>query len=225
VIFEVVSIKPSDPNASGGSIRLTPGRFVGRNVTMKNYVQVAYDKKDFQVIGGPKWAGTERYDIDARLTTPQESVSDSLNKVHILSGMRSLLADRCGLTIQRESKLVLGYAIVLARSGPKLKTSSKVGKSSYTWSHGHIAFASTSIEEPANLLTQIMETPVVDKTETSGKFDFTLQWTPDGENSDEKASWPSMVTALQEQLGLKLQSEKVPMELISIEHLEKPSAN
>ena len=252
--FDVASIKPSNPDASGGYMTiLGPGsdRFTARNLELMLLIRAAYGipmgADDSRVTGGPSWLRSEKYDVDANIDS---SVVDGLNtlsrdqRMLVLQQMlQALLADRCKLAIHGETKDLAIYTLVIAKNGPKLQDA-KPGETPSLGSGGSggtrtITGQAGSMASFVRRLSVSLGCPVVDKTGLAGKYDFKLEWTPDdnqgqslstGAPNDRPApppdsNAPSFFQAIQEQLGLKLVSGKGPVEVFVIDHIERPSAN
>ncbi len=212
--FEVASIKPS-PETRGQTIyNPTRERFVADNITAKGLVAYAYDVREFQISGGPRWFETDQYDI---LAKPQGDVTTS----RITAMVRSLLQERFGLKVHRESKDAQVLALVVAKGGSKLRPSVQ-GSLDVRGGHGRLlARAITMQMMAAQLSARALGRVVVDRTGIDGKFDVDLEWAPD----EKPDSGPSIFTALQEQLGLRLESKRGAVEMLVIDHVEKPPAN
>ncbi len=224
--FEAASIKPTqDLPGSTSGIRSTPGRITGRYVTLKRCIRGAYDIPETLIFGGPKWIDEDRYDIEATASGP--AGDDELMVM-----LQSLLAERFHLQFHREQKDTSGYALVLARTGPRVEPSPNDSSSSTHSSRGRIEARASSMANLAQKLSEALKTPVVDFTGLQGRFDFTLSWTPDEDlkplapaSGSTVSSGPTVFTALQEQLGLRLESRKVPVEVLIIDSVQKPIAN
>jgi uncharacterized protein (TIGR03435 family) len=233
--FEAAAIKPANPDQKGSGIRIEKARIKVINAPLRFMVQYAWNVKDFQVVGGPSWAGTERYDVDAVSQKPFEG--DDLRMM-----IRALLADRFKLAVHTETQEKPGYALVIAKNGPKLPPAeddrnrlfSRTASGDTT-----LTAKNVTMEEFASLLSTQLTAIVVDRTGLDGHFNCSFQWTPDqptrpmisksGEPIPappaDAVPGPSIFTALQEKLGLKLESRKVPTEIIVIDRAEHPSAN
>jgi uncharacterized protein (TIGR03435 family) len=223
--FEVASVKPSPPDAPGMFTRYLPDggvRFAG--ATLKNLVSIAYGVRQFQISGGPRWIDTDRFDIEARAET-----SGAVTPLQRKTGerLRSLLADRFQLALHRETKEHTVYELVVARGGPKLQES-KEGKNMVRAGRGTVKGQSVGLAMLAMNLANELGCPVIDKTGLSGKYDFDLTWTPippSAASPSEAPDGPSIFTALTEQLGLRLESKKGPVEVLVIDSAERPSKN
>jgi len=189
-----------------------------QNVTVKRCIRSAYDVPEAQILGGPKWTGEDRFQIEAKAPGPAGD--------HELSIMlRSLLAQRFQLALHRESRTLPGYALVVAKSGLKAKASTSEGNSRTNSTRRSMDAEGCTMAQLAQKLAEVLHLPVADSTAVSGAFDFQLEWAPEETQAPTAASGPSLFAALQEQLGLKLQPGKVPAEVIVIDRVEKPTEN
>jgi bla regulator protein blaR1 len=234
--FEVASIKPASPNARGTVLRFMPGGgLTMTNLPLREMITFAYDVRDFQVSGGPGWVGTERFDVTAKAERaaadgpddPAKMTGDQLKTVQAKTAerTRALLADRFQLIVHKETKEQPIYALVPAKYGSKLREAKEPGPRLMT-NGRRMQGSAVSIEMLTQVLSSQMERPVVDKTGLTGKYDFVLEWTPDmGAAGDSGPVGPTIFTALQEQLGLRLESPKGPVQNIVIDRAEKPSEN
>jgi uncharacterized protein (TIGR03435 family) len=234
--FDVVSIKP---NNTVPNIMETPplngGRLNFMHASLKTMIGIAYKVKSFQIEGAPAWAGTDRYDISA--TSTELSPSEERYR----SMLRNMLEDRFQLSAHRESRESTIYGLVAAKNGSKLKAAAPGNCVPLDAEHPSAApgqrcgsanimanrLTGTSMTTAglADVLTNIAGRPVVDKTGISGMYDIHLEFTRAESAVDNDAAGPSIFTALQEQLGLRLESQKGPVEFLVVDHAEKPSAN
>jgi len=232
--FEVASIKPNNTAANSSEIHFDPGRLTAQNVPASFLIVWAWHVRMFQLSGGPGWINSEKFYIAAK-----SEGGASPAQVQLM--MQTLLEERFKLQWHRETKEHPLYMLVPAKSGLKLRASTadcealareeSAGKPSRrqcgAWFSGHNQFTGTKIsmsdfvEDLANLLDR----PVVDKTGFTSDFDVHLEWTPDEQDNSDATAGPAIFTALQEQLGLKLESGKGPVETLVIDHIEKPDAN
>lgn len=251
--FEVVSIKP---NRSGnqGSIMGPPrgDRFTYVNVTLQMLITVAYRVQNFQILGGPGWINSERYDVIAKFddlaSTPAQ----------LLQMLRTMLEKRFLLTVHRENKEMPIYTLVKARadgtSGPSLRKSPDepctpsapppgvppTGQlprpvcGQIIFGRNQLKGEKTPLSSLAAVLTTIIGRTVVDRTGLSGRFDLGVEWTQDEFLSSgapgavapqANDAGPSIFTAIKEQLGLKLDPQKGPVEVLVIDRAEKASGN
>ena len=220
--FEVASIKPAVPDAGGSSGEDgRNGLLKVYNVSLRRCIKYAYKIPETQVLGGPKWVDDLRYDITARADRPA-------SEPELLRMLQPLLADRFKLTFHRELRLIAGYTLVMANGGITAKVADASPRSGANGGRGWIDTVGTPVSELVIRLSELLQRPVVDKTRDTRRFDFHLRWTPDSPPAGAEPSasdGPSIFTALEEQLGLKLVSQKVEAEVFVIDHAELPSAN
>jgi uncharacterized protein (TIGR03435 family) len=209
--FDAASIKLSTaPPGSASEIREDTGRIAGRNVTLKRCIRGAYDIPESRIVGGPKWADEERYDIDAKSAGPAGGHE-------LMAMLQQLLAERFKLVIHRETRALSGYALVVGRKGIAAKPSAPGERSSTAATRHSIDATGCNMACLAMKLSEVMHAPVSDMTGIDGAFDFKLEWTPD--------ELQTGVFAALEELGLKLEGRKVPTEVIVIDSVAKPSEN
>ena len=229
--FELASIKPTslgeghndeDVDFRNGRVKLSYG-----GTSLIACIESAYDAKDYQ-ISGPSWIKSTRYDINAIGSNPSES-RDAWRQM-----LQNLLADRFQLRLHREAKELPVYELVVTKKGPKLGESHPGDGSSIHGTSGGTSFTGSEMKDLADSLHQATGLPVVDKTGLKGRYEFTLHYsresqagvtTPEDGTTALDTAAPSIYTALQEQLGLKLKSAKGQVEVLVIEHIEQPSAN
>jgi len=256
--FEVASIKRNTSSTVGESIHSQRGgRFDVQNMTVRYIIWNAYKVSDYQISGGPAWINSERYDIFAK--SDGDSSPDDL-----LLMLRTLLEDRFGLKIHRETREGPVYVMTLAKSGLRMQHAEgtcvprdpnnlpaqvppgekrpnycgNMRRSSHTLNGqgtpvGAIAGV-TPLGTLSGQLSSILDRTVIDKTGLTGLFNFGLEWTPSpvaappggsAESASTDADGPSIFVALQEQLGLRLESAKGPVEMLVIDRVERPSEN
>jgi uncharacterized protein (TIGR03435 family) len=217
--FEAVSIKPDRSDTGNSGENTARGRFTVTNDSLKKLVELAFGVKEFQIAGDPGWIGTERYDIIATTGTGRDLGDTELRPL-----LQAMLSDRFALKFHRETKQLTVYSLVVAKGGPKLKTHTGAAGSSTTTSSASMSATKATTAMLASHLSTLLGRTVIDNTRLSGEFDYHLEWAPDKAGT-EAPSGPSIFTALQEQLGLKLNSAKGPVETIVIDSAEKPSEN
>lgn len=213
--FEVASIKRTPPGVRGMTIyNPTPTRFAAQAITAKALIAYAYDVREFQISGAAGWIASDQYDIVAK---PQGDASSE----HVMAMARTLLAERFNLKLHRESKTMPVFALVVAKGGSKLRPVTGTGPE-VRGGRGSLTCKNVTMGMlAAQLAGRVLERPVLDQTLIEGTFDINLDWTPDsGPNFG-----PSIFTALEEQLGLKLEATRGPIDVLVIDHIERPSAN
>jgi uncharacterized protein (TIGR03435 family) len=196
---------------------------------------MAWDVKSFQVSGGPGWTDTDRYDIDAVAAVP-------FQKAEFRAMLQALLADRFGLVLHREMQDKPGYVLTVAKNGPKLPPpidDMNIMFSRTPSGDTTLKATSASITQLASALSSRLNATIIDRTGIEGKFDVSMQWTPDPANEPllsksgmpiteappDAVPGPSIFTVLQEKLGLKLEARKVPVEVTIIDQAHRPSDN
>jgi uncharacterized protein (TIGR03435 family) len=214
--FEAASVKPNHSGSGSSSSHETSGQLVATNMSLRDYIRFAFGVRDYQ-ISGPDWLASERFDIVAKF--PAHTGDNKMGP-----RMQKLLAERFKLEVHRETKEFPVYALVVAKNGPKLKQVEDKGSHNTNSTRGKLTAQQISMARLAEFLARQMDKPVVDMTELKGAYDFTLEWTPD-EVADkagaDTAVGPTLLTALQQQLGLRLQPRKAPIELIVVDRAEK----
>jgi uncharacterized protein (TIGR03435 family) len=233
--FAVATIKPSVPGTQGRSIGIRGRQFNARNLSLRDLVVFAYDVHPKQVSGYPEWVESERYDIAGQ---PEGEGQPSAAQTKAM--VQKLLAERFKLAFHREKKELPVYAITVAKGGPKLTPSQSDpnGPGSRRFQGpGNLPARNTSMGEFALTMQMVvLDRPVVDRTGLKGKYDFTLVWTPDEfqyQNTpvqitppaDPATAPPNLYTAMEQQLGLKLEGAKAMTDAIVVDRVEKPSAN
>jgi bla regulator protein BlaR1 len=233
-VFElssVVSIKPSKGKDPEG-FWMSPGRFLARNVTARLLIAIAYGVQNFEVSGGPSWVDADHFDVEARLEDSRANKGDESAIV------KWLLTDRFKLVLHRETRQTSIYALFVARDGPKIRPSADqtLGASptgGVNIGPGSLVGTGIRLGLVASLLGTRLGRTVVDQTNLPGRYDVTLRWTPDvgevpagqGDTPQPDSYGPSLFTAVQQQLGLKLKSIRGRSSFLVIDQMEKPSAN
>ena len=223
--FEVASVKLNASGEGRSFTRTTGGRVEWTNVTLKMCICMAYNVHDYSFFG-PDWLSSVRVDIVAKPSAPEHDV-DLM--------MQTLLMERFKLVAHRGSRNVTAYALVVAASGPKIHAV-ELGEKKEYWGIGTLKGESVPMTLLAQMLAARLHGPVEDKTGLPGVFNFTLTWTPDdvpsgppsasGASIPDRREGPSVFSAVQEQLGLKLEARKIPTQILVVDHVEKaPTEN
>jgi uncharacterized protein (TIGR03435 family) len=233
--FEVATIKPSQPDAPGRSITIRGRIFQTRNTTLSGLLTFAYGIHPKQITGAPPWVDSEKFDISA-----QPDGDGQPNERQWRAMLQKLLADRFKLSFHREKKELAVYAILVDRSGSKLTkndTDPDGLPGLFFRGLGVLPARNATMVDFAGLLqSAVLDRPVIDQTKLAGRFDFTLTWTPDETQfgglgikvpppPDNAAAPPGLFTAVQEQLGLKLDSTKAPVDVLVVDRVDKPTEN
>ena len=246
--YDVASFKVNKSGPGKAMVSTPEDGLTATNFNLKELIGIAYGiftaAQDGRIVGGPSWLTSESYDLEAKMdgataeALKKLSPNDrTLARQHMF---QELLADRCKLAAHWDTKEIPVYELVLAKGGSKIQES----KSNDTGGRGGMGLKGrggplTAREVPISdlvrLLSMLLNRSVIDKTGLPGKYDFTLNWTPDESNNPNffpssagqppDPAGPSIFSALQEQLGLKLETGKGPAKVIVIDHIEKPSGN
>jgi uncharacterized protein (TIGR03435 family) len=259
--YEIVSIKPTDPNNRVGRSGLlyTPDGFTAKNVGGWALLRAAYEVENYQISGAPKWFDTEHFDIEAKMPA---ALADEIQKLGLQKSqplrqqmMQALLAARFNFVAHRETKDVPIYSLLIAKSGSKLQEP----KPDETYEHGikspegqpykdaiffsgragslTITAQAASMTSLAGVLSGQLNRPVIDKTGLTGFYDFSFPFAPEEVQSATvpssgvpapaapESNLPTLSVAIEEHLGLKLESGKGPAPIIVIDRIEKPSGN
>lgn len=222
--FEVVSVKPNHSASNNSSSNSHNGVFTGTNQNLKSLIMRAYLVRDYQVTG-PDWLASERFDIAAK---PPAGAKDS----DLGLMLQSMLAERFKLTLHHETRELPVYGVVVAKNGPKFKEVEDTGGTSTNSNRGNFVGERCSMPTFCAYLARHMDRPVIDMTNLTGVFNLTLHFMPDEglpPRDDAKAgteAYPPLLTALQEQLGLKMEPRKAPIDMLVVDHMDKvPSEN
>jgi uncharacterized protein (TIGR03435 family) len=182
------------------------------NQTLKSLIRIAYQVKDDQVTGGPKWLDSDRYSVVAKTSVPADDAQ-------ILLMLQALLAERFRLSLHKETRPVTGYSLVIAKNGLKIRPVLPGPINQLNVKGGHMTAQAVSFDRLTVMLTNILHAPVSNDTHITELFDCQLDWTPDSGNAENPANDPaggvSIFTALQDTLGLKLEARKVPKRFLS----------
>jgi len=236
--YDVVSIKPDHTDNGRVSIRIDDGNFDALNVSLKTMILGAYNLKEAQLFGLPKWGDSAHFDIKAKIIDPDKKQLEALTPEQFQSMQQPILADRFQLKFHRERKILPVYELVTIKGGPKFKEITPVEQKSDTGVNGvraggmsvhncNLIATGVPMSRLADQLSAQLKRVVVDKTGLAGNYNFQLSWSPDdaGPPSPDVAAPPDIFTALEEQLGLKLQPGKEVMDTFVIDHVEYPSEN
>lgn len=237
--FDVVTIKPSTPGQPGKGFGFNGTHVRTFNTNVNDMISVAYGLHAKQIIGAPDWFGTDLFNIDGIADVPGQPSMKQIGEM-----LQKLLADRFELKFHHDQKELSVYAIRVASGGPKMSQSTAAADGPQGFKlrgFGDLVVGNMTMKEFSSWMQAgVMDKPVVDQTGLTGRYDFNLKWTPDdsqfaqfrGTNGpmrapagDDPNAPPSLYTAVQEQLGLKIESTKAPDDVIVIDHVERPSPN
>jgi len=233
--FEVATIKPSGPEERGPRFEFQRRRFSVIHTSLNDLIRFSYGLQQRQIAGAPDWVTAENYDISAE---PDGEGEPSIKQWQ--SMVKKLMADRFQLKLHYEKRELTVYVLTVARTGAKMIRSQSDPASPPGLGFGppgNFGATNATMADFAEALGQgALDRPVVDQTGLAGRFDFRLTWTPDEAHfgavggskpspTESADAPPDLFTAIQEGLGLKLLSTKAPVDVIVIDHAEKPSAN
>jgi uncharacterized protein (TIGR03435 family) len=247
--FDAVSIKPNKAGDERMMVRQGPDRFAGTNITLKMLLRFAYDlKTEDQIVGLTGAADSGRFDVEAKMDADTVAALKKFPKEEAgaqqRAMLRAMLADRFQLKVHHETKELSMYDLVIAKGGFKLKDADP--NNSYAngikgidgqahpgmmrMGMGELTAQAIPISNLANFLAQELHKQVMDKTGLTGKYDIQLKWAPEDMPAESHEatgadSAPSLFTALQEELGLRLESVRGPVDTIVVDHVEMPSEN
>jgi uncharacterized protein (TIGR03435 family) len=224
--WEAVTVKPSDPDYKFDFFTVRGRHVIAKNQTAESMLRTAYGLQRNQFVGLPDWIRTEHFDVDGVPDTVGEP-----NAKQVQSLMRKLLADRFGLKAHHEQREMAVYALTVAKGGPRLEPSkadpngmpANVGGND----NGRQSrkFTNVAMADLAPMLQFNTDRPIVDKTGLTGRYDFKLQWTVDQSGAGEPDAPPGLFTAIQEQIGLKLEPVKAMADVLVVDTVNKPTAN
>jgi uncharacterized protein (TIGR03435 family) len=233
--FEVATIKPSDPNVPGNWFSVKGRNFTTHNISLAGLIQFAYGIQSKQLVNGPDWMDKDTYDLSAVPDAEGQPVDKQWKTM-----LQKLLADRFKLTFHHGQRELPVFALTVGKDGAKNMAENTSGGSLpslfFQGAKGGVSLPArnATMKDFTDLLQAVvLDRPVVDQTKLKGRYDFTLKWAPDDSQfgghvppaSDDPSAPPSLFTALQEQLGLKLTAQKTAVDVIVIDHVEKPSPN
>jgi uncharacterized protein (TIGR03435 family) len=235
--FEVATIRPSDPARPGQIVTLRGAEVITTNVTVHDLINLAYWLHPKQLTGGPAWTDSEKYDMAGKPDAPGQPNVDQMKMM-----IQKLLADRFQLKFHFEKRDLSAYAVRIAKTGAKIIKSQDDPKGLPGWNFGRTAagttltFRNSPMSQVTAILQNFLDQPVVDQSGLSERYDFTLTFTLDAAQAarlgglpapaaDNPDAAPDVFTAFQQQLGLKLESTKAPVDVMVIDKVEKPSEN
>ncbi len=244
--YDAVAIKPNKSGSGSMSWRSSDDSFEGINFSLKQLIVNAYGIRDGLISGMPAWAEGAHFDIHAKIVDPDAEALTKLTPEQRQAMVASILTERFGLKVHKETKQLPVYELTVLKDGPKFKDSVAVevdpkddpaqrkgmGPGSMMTSDGQLKSVAIPLSSLVSMLASELSRTVIDKTGLAGKYDLNLKWTPDrvaaagtddGQQPADVA--PSLFTALQEQLGLKLVSSRGPVETLVVDHVEQPSEN
>ena len=225
--WEVATVRPSNPNDTAGQHIRLPGRHVLLlDTTVEQFLLIGYGVQKSQLAGEPDWVKTEKWDVDG---VPDVEGEPSLRQLQGM--MRKILAERFGLLLHREQREMPVFALTVTKGGAKMIANATDPNGWMDQQNGGIngrhveALKNASMADLALILQFHVDRPVVDQTGLKGRYDFKLQWTVDEAQTTAPDAPPGLFTAIQEQIGLKLEPVKAPADVLVIDKVERPGAN
>jgi uncharacterized protein (TIGR03435 family) len=220
--FDVISIKPVNSTRNGSPTNIEHGSLMASNISIRRLIELAFNVRDYQIMSAPGWIDGKRYDIVAKADSARDMTENEMRPL-----IQNLLKDRFRFRYLRDTRDLSGYSLVVANGGPKLKASdgdsaSRTNITSYNSGKVSVEASKMSLANLALALDRLLKEPVMDNSGLSGDYDFKLEY---DSGLDVEPTAASLFTALQEQLGVRLQARKVPVEMIVIENVEGPSGN
>lgn len=224
--WEVATVRPSDPNYKFDYFTVRGRHVIVKNQTVESMLRRAYGLQRSQFIGLPDWVRTEHFDVDGVPDTIGEPNASQVQKL-----MKQLLAERFGLKVRHEQREMAVYALTVAKGGPRMEPS-KADPNGMPANDGgndngrqNRKFTNVSMADLATMLQFNVDRPVVDKTGVTGRYDFKLKWTVDQRDAEEPDAPPGLFTAIQEQIGLKLEPMKAMADVLVVDEIQRPGAN
>jgi uncharacterized protein (TIGR03435 family) len=224
--LEVVTVKPSDPDDKFDAMTTRGRHIVLRNKTPEAMLRLAYGMQRSQIVGAPEWIRTEHFDVDG---VPDVDGQPDMKQFQVL--VQKVLAERFGLKSHHEQREMPVFALAVAKDGPKMNPSkgdpNGLPDNEGMGGNGRQIrkYTNVSMSDLAMMLQFNLDRPVVDQTALKGRYDFRMQWTVDEAQATDMDAPPGLFTAIQEQIGLKLESTKAPVDVLVIDHVEEPSPN
>lgn len=246
-VYDVVSIVPNKADSNNSSFWTHDGSFTATNVSFKSLLSGAYGIRDGLISGVPDWANAARFDINAKIVDPDVEALKKLTKEQRSAMMAQILTERFQVKVHTEVKTLAVYALVVGKNGAKVKESPPAAKVAATdeakkditrggWRSSDTELTANAVHLAAltDFLSGRLNRTVIDKTGFVGEYDLHLTWAREeaeiggveaGQKNTSESTAPSIFTALQEQLGLKLESTKGPVTTLVVDHAEPPSSN
>ena len=224
--YDVSTVRPNNSGSTDIHINVDGAVFEMGNTTIRRLLQLAYDIRPDLISGLPPWAESERFDIKAKVVDADPETLKSLTNDQVRVMARRLIMDRFHLETHTDTKTMAVYDLVVAKSGVKFKPSLQAGEDDLMHMHGmQVTASNLHMKALANYLSRQTDRVVIDKTGLPARYDLTLKWSPDLAQTEHSDDAPPLFTALQDQLGLKLQPSRGPVPTLVIDHIERPKEN
>lgn len=232
--IEVATIKPSQPGEQRRFITFRGREIVIVGFTLNDVIKFAYDVQEKQILNGPAWLGSDRFDINAQPDQPGTPSPDQFRSI-----LQKLLTDRFALKFHKEKKEMSAYVLTVGKDGPKMtKATDPSGLPGLFFGPlGTLHVVNATMGDFCGLMqSAVLDRPVVDRTGLDGKWNFILKWTPDESQftglgvkvpppTDAADAAPPLFTAIQEQLDMKLDAQKTAVDVMVLDHVDHPSPN
>ena len=240
--YDVISIHPHNAMDDNTMFNSRPGNFVATNGTLKQLISYAYGVREDLITGLPSWADTAHFDISAKVSDFNPDAFKNLTREQRESMLLPMLADRFHVKAHTEVKTLSVFNLVLTKDGPKFKRNppppidpdnpkkGQEGRGNININNDDMTATAVPLSTLAEVLADQLSHTVIDKTGLTGDYDFRLKWTSEDQSSNTADNGttdrpPDLFTALQEQLGLKLESTKGPVTTLVVDHAEQPTPN
>jgi uncharacterized protein (TIGR03435 family) len=234
--FAVATVKPTRHGNGMSLLQFTPDGIRIENLPVQDTLRIAFGMQDDRIFGSPDWANVERFDVEAKVDDSDVAKLGTLTMDQRRAMLVPLLVDRFGLKFHYEQRDLPTYSLVIAKGGSKIRQSNAdpAQRNFQPRGRGQLESIGTPLKNLIPILSRQVGRTVFDNTGLTGLYDYTLQWTPDdsfapfpnGSGADAgSASKPDLFTALREQLGLELKSQKGPVDVVVVDQISKPNAN
>jgi len=236
-VYDIVAIHPQTAFDANLTFRFRPGNFAATNVTLKQLISFAYGIRDDQISGLPAWATSNHFDVTAKVSDFDLKSYKKLTRDQLAAMLRPILIDRFHVKVHTEIKALGVFYLVLAKGGPKFKIPPDPADPDHPAPNEGISVNNNSLTATAiplssfsKALADQLDHTVIDKTGLTGDYNLKLKWSSDEDRNNAADNGaadrpPDLFTALQEQLGLKLEATKGPVDLLVVDHAEQPTPN
>jgi uncharacterized protein (TIGR03435 family) len=223
--FEVATIKLSDPDSHRQGIGYHGRKVDATGQTLKSLMMFAYGVHGKQIVDEPAWASGDKYDIEGVADVPGEPDLKQMQEMY-----QKLFVERFGLQLKHEQREMTYYALTVAKSGARMakaKDGDDASPDQTGEGHGYMEMRYTAnlMSDFALGMNYFTDRPIVDETGLAGRYDFTLKWMPNTVTEPEGGQIPGLFTAVQEQLGLKLELKKGMVDVLAVQEVQRPSEN
>lgn len=228
--YDVSAVRPNKSGSGDMNSWTHDAAYLAENVTLKRVMAQAFSIRPGLIFDLPPWAGDAHFDINAKASDLDKATVDALTGEQRHHMLRALLEDRFALKWHYETRILPAYDLVIGKNGPRLKPAPSTEHSG-TWTNNtDLKATGVSVASLAMILSDELHRPVVDKTGLTGTYDYSLKWSREAEPDTEDTGKdtdpaPALFTAIQEQLGLKLQSAKDPVQVLVVDRVREPTEN